>query len=329
MREIKLPLYEMRPDESGPTRYKEFHSAILDHISLFCRYHSGMKGIILAGGTGTRLWPVTRIVSKQLLPIYNKPLIYYPLTTLMLAGIKEILVITTPEDSSIFQELLGNGDSFGVEISYLTQDKPRGIAEAFLIGSDFIGADSVALILGDNLFYGSGLKDLFSDARFSKGANIFVTSVSNPGDYGVINFDDKGLPLTIEEKPKTPKSNFAITGLYFFDSEVTKIAREVKPSSRGELEITDILEKYLAKSALRVSFLSRGMAWLDTGTPNSLHDASSFVRIIEERTGTKIGCPEEVSWRNGWITDEKLLTEAKNYGKNEYGEYLRRLVSRN
>jgi glucose-1-phosphate thymidylyltransferase len=280
-----------------------------------------MKGIILAGGTGTRLWPVTRIVSKQLLPIYNKPLIYYPLTTLMLAGIKEILVITTPEDSSIFRELLGNGDSFGVDISYLTQDKPRGIAEAFLIGSDFIGADSVALILGDNLFYGSGLKDLFSDARFSKGANIFVTSVSNPGDYGVINFDDKGLPLTIEEKPKTPKSNFAITGLYFFDSEVTKIAREVKPSSRGELEITDILEKYLAKRALRVSFLSRGMA--------SLHDASSFVRIIEERTGTKIGCPEEVSWRNGWITDEKLLTEAKNYGKNEYGEYLRRLVSRN
>lgn len=285
-----------------------------------------MKGIILAGGTGSRLWPVTKSVSKQLLPIFDKPIIYYPLSTLMLAGIKEILVITTQNDRDSFVNLLGNGESFGISIEYATQDKPRGIAEAFIIGKDFIGKDEVALILGDNFFYGSGLSAMFSGAKASQGATIFVTEVSNPSDYGVIEMDSQSSPIKIVEKPKEPRSNFAITGLYFLDSTVAERAQAVQPSARGELEITDVLTSYLTDKALNVSYLSRGMAWLDTGTPKSLHDASSFVRVIEERTGTKIGCPEEIAWRNGWLTEEKLQSQANNYWNNEYGRYLSELI---
>jgi len=285
-----------------------------------------MKGIILAGGTGTRLWPVTRVVSKQLLPIYNKPLIYYPLSTLMLAGISEILIITTPEDASAFEELLGDGKSFGIKLQYKTQIAPRGIAEAFIIGKEFIGNGSVALILGDNLFYGAGLANLFSNTGEHSGANIFVTAVSNPSDYGVINFNLDGVAVSIEEKPKVPNSNYAITGLYFFDSSVVSEAEAVKPSYRGELEITDILNNYMKRNKLKVSFLSRGLAWLDTGTPESLYNASSFVRVIEERTGTKIGCPEEIAWRNGWVSNEQIAIQSEKYGNNSYGKYLRDLV---
>jgi glucose-1-phosphate thymidylyltransferase len=275
-----------------------------------------MKGIILAGGTGTRLWPVTRVVSKQLLPMYNKPLIYYPLSTLMLAGITEILIITTPEDAAAFEELLGDGKSFGIKLQYKTQIAPRGIAEAFIIGKEFIGNDSVALILGDNLFYGAGLANLFSNTGKHSGANIFVTAVSNPSDYGVINFNLDGVAVSIEEKPKVPNSNYAITGLYFFDSSVVSEAEAVKPSYRGELEITDILNNYMKRNKLKVSFLSRGLAWLDTGTPESLYNASSFVRVIEERTGTKIGCPEEIAWRNGWVSNEQIAIQSEKYGNN-------------
>jgi len=285
-----------------------------------------MKGIILAGGTGKRLWPITKSVSKQLLPIYNKPIIYYPLSTLMLAGINDILIITTKEDREAFENLLGNGNNMGIKLSYSTQDKPNGIAEAFLIGKEFIGSEDVALILGDNFFYGAGLSSMFADAKKLNKATIFVTEVSNPSDYGVIEISESGKPLVIIEKPKEPKSNFAITGLYFLDSSVATRVESVKPSARGELEITEVLTSYLNDSDLNVSYLSRGMAWLDTGTPNSLNDASSFVRVIEERTGTKIGCPEEISWRNGWIGKEQLLIQAENYGHNEYGQYLKRLA---
>ena len=285
-----------------------------------------MKGIILAGGTGSRLWQVTKSVSKQLLPIFDKPIIYYPLSTLMLAGIKAILVITTQGDRESFANLLGNGENFGISIEYATQDKPRGIAEAFIIGKDFIGDDEVALILGDNLFYGSGLSAMFASVNAARGATIFVTEVSNPSDYGVIEMDSLGLPIKIVEKPREPRSNFAITGLYFLDSTVSERALSVKPSARGELEITEVLTSYLTDKALNVSYLSRGMAWLDTGTPKSLHDASSFVRVIEERTGPKIGCPEEIAWRNGWMTDEKLQNQANNYRNNEYGRYLSELI---
>lgn len=285
-----------------------------------------MKGIILAGGTGKRLWPITKSVSKQLLPIYNKPIVYYPLSTLMLAGINDILIITTKADQEAFENLLGNGSKMGIKLSYATQNNPNGIAEAFLIGKEFIGGEDVALILGDNFFYGAGLSSMFADARELNKASIFVTEVSNPSDYGVVEISESGKPLVIVEKPKEPKSNFAITGLYFLDSSVAKRAESVKPSERGELEITEVLISYLNDSNLNVSYLSRGMAWLDTGTPNSLHDASSFVRVIEERTGTKIGCPEEISWRNGWIGKDQLLMQAEHYGNNEYGQYLRRLA---
>jgi glucose-1-phosphate thymidylyltransferase len=245
----------------------------------------------------------------------------------MLAGIREILVITTPDDLTAFQELLGDGSSFGIEISYRVQITPRGIAEAFIIGKDFIDESPVALILGDNLFYGAGLANLFAGANKQSGANIFVTTVSNPSDYGVVNFDSKGIAVSIQEKPKTPKSNWAITGLYFFDSKVVSLAESVVPSARGELEITDILNNYLAIDSLSVSFLSRGLAWLDTGTPESLYSATSFVRVIEERTGTKIGCPEEIAWRNGWISSEQITAHSAHYGNNNYGSYLRDLVA--
>jgi glucose-1-phosphate thymidylyltransferase len=285
-----------------------------------------MKGIILAGGTGSRLWPVTKSVSKQLLPIFDKPIVYYPLSTLMLAGIKEILIITTEVDRESFVNLLGSGENFGISIEYATQDKPRGIAEAFIIGEDFIGNDDVALVLGDNFFYGAGLSAMFLEVMQFQGATIFVTEVSNPSDYGVVELNRKGSPIKIVEKPSAPRSNFAITGLYFLDSTAAERARAVKPSARGELEITEVLTSYLSDNALNVSYLSRGMAWLDTGTPKSLHDASSFVRVIEERTGTKIGCPEEIAWRNGWLTNEGLQNQADCYKNNEYGRYLSELT---
>lgn len=285
-----------------------------------------MKGIILAGGTGTRLWPVTKSVSKQLLPIFDKPIIYYPLSTLMLAGIREILIITTLDDQKSFINLLGNGENFGLSLEYATQDKPNGIAEAFLIGKEFIGDEDVALILGDNFFYGAGLSAMFAEAISAKQATIFVTEVANPSDYGVIELDSAGLPTRIVEKPTEPISNFAITGLYFLDSSAAKRAQQVKPSARGELEITEVLTSYLRDNSLNVSYLSRGMAWLDTGTPKSLHDASSFVRVIEERTGTKIGCLEEIAWRNSWLSDEQLKSQSDKYKNNDYGKYLSGLL---
>ena len=285
-----------------------------------------MKGIILAGGTGTRLWPVTKSVSKQLLPIFDKPIIYYPLSTLMLAGVREILIITTLDDQKSFINLLGNGENFGLSLEYATQDKPNGIAEAFLIGKEFIGDEDVALILGDNFFYGAGLSAMFAEAISAKQATIFVTEVANPSDYGVIELDSAGLPTRIVEKPTEPISNFAITGLYFLDSSAAKRAQQVKPSARGELEITEVLTSYLRDNSLNVSYLSRGMAWLDTGTPKSLHDASSFVRVIEERTGTKIGCLEEIAWRNSWLSDEQLKSQSDKYKNNDYGKYLSGLL---
>jgi glucose-1-phosphate thymidylyltransferase len=285
-----------------------------------------VKGIILAGGTGTRLWPVTKSVSKQLLPIFDKPIIYYPLSTLMLAGVREILIITTLDDQKSFINLLGNGENFGLSLEYATQDKPNGIAEAFLIGKEFIGDEDVALILGDNFFYGAGLSAMFAEAISAKQATIFVTEVANPSDYGVIELDSAGLPTRIVEKPTEPISNFAITGLYFLDSSAAKRAQQVKPSARGELEITEVLTSYLRDNSLNVSYLSRGMAWLDTGTPKSLHDASSFVRVIEERTGTKIGCLEEIAWRNSWLSDEQLKSQSDKYKNNDYGKYLSGLL---
>jgi glucose-1-phosphate thymidylyltransferase len=245
----------------------------------------------------------------------------------MIAGIRDIMIITTRPDREAFENLLGDGASLGINLSYATQDKPNGIAEAFLIGKDFIKNDDVALVLGDNFFYGAGLSSMFSEARKFGNATIFVTEVSNPSDYGVVEINNLDKPVAIVEKPKVPNSNLAITGLYFLDASVVNRAETVVPSARGELEITEVLTSYLNDSKLNVSFLSRGMAWLDTGTPNSLHDASSFVRVIEERTGMKIGCPEEISWRNGWIDKDQLLRLAENYGKNEYGVYLKNLVS--
>jgi len=286
-----------------------------------------VKGIILAGGTGTRLWPVTKSVSKQLLPIFDKPIIYYPVSTLMLAGIREILIITTRDDQKSFINLLGNGENFGLSIEYAIQDKPKGIAEAFIIGKEFIGDDDVALILGDNFFYGAGLSAMFAEAISSNQATIFATEVANPSDYGVVEIDSAGTPIRIVEKPTELISNFAITGLYFLDSSVAKRAQEVRPSARGELEITEVLTSYLRENSLKVSYLSRGMAWLDTGTPKSLHDASSFVRVIEERTGTKIGCLEEIAWRNSWLSDEDLKTQSNKYKNNDYGRYLNGLLN--
>ena len=280
-----------------------------------------MKGIILAGGSGTRLWPTTKSVSKQLLPIYDKPLIYYPLSTLMLAGINEILIITAPSDKINFENLLGDGSQFGVNLKYEIQKEPNGLAQAFVIGEEFIGNDNVSLILGDNLFYGSGLSDLMKNSLSKSEAHIFTYEVSNPQDYGIVFLDHPGNPIRVEEKPATAKSNLAITGLYFFNNEVVEIAKNVKPSARGEFEITSIIEQYLIAGKLSISNLSRGMAWLDTGSSKTLHDASSFVRVIEERTGTKIGCIEEVAWRNGWINSEQLDNLGILLEKSEYIVY--------
>jgi glucose-1-phosphate thymidylyltransferase len=285
-----------------------------------------MRGIILAGGTGSRLWPMTISVSKQLLPVYDKPLIYYPLSTLMLAGVKDILIITAPEDAINFHALLNDGSQLGISISYTIQAKPEGIAQAFLLGEKFIGNESVALILGDNLFHGAGLTGLLQEGLGQSGARIFLHEVSNPEDYGVLNVDREGNPTSIEEKPTNPMSNLAVTGLYFFDHYVSEYAKLIKPGKRGELEITDLLQMYLEKKSLLPSRLPRGTTWLDTGTPTSLHDASSYVRIIEERTDQKIACVEEISARNGWIQPGKLLEIAAKYGKSKYGNYLTRVA---
>ena len=287
-----------------------------------------MKGIVLAGGTGTRLWPITISTSKQLLPIYNKPLIYYPISILMQAEIREILIITTPDDQESFRKLLGDGSAFGISISYATQVKPEGIAQAFLIAKEFIGGDEVALILGDNLFYGAGLENELPKQLANKGAKIFTYQVSNPVDYGVLNLDKDGRPLSVEEKPKNPMSDLAITGLYFFDSKVVLYAETITPSARGELEITGIMKKYIEVNDLEYVRLPLGVAWLDTGTPNSLSDASLFVRVLEERTGRKIACLEEIAHKNKWINDEQLQSRITYYGKSDYGRYLQ-TISKN
>lgn len=285
-----------------------------------------MKGIILAGGTGSRLWPSTIGVSKQLLPVYDKPLIYYPLSTLMLAGIRDVLIITTPNDQSAFMKLLGSGESIGMKLSYEVQSLPEGLAQAFLIGSKFIGNDPVALILGDNIFHGMGLgRDLVNSTN-PTGALIFGYSVKDPERYGVAEVDDKGKVLSIEEKPRIPKSSLAIPGLYFFDSTVSQKAKLVKKSPRGELEITSILEQYRESDSLSLKYLARGTSWMDCGTAESLNDAGNYIRVIEQRQGFKIGCIEEIAHRNGWISDSELKNLASSYGSSEYGHYLGQLV---
>ena len=288
-----------------------------------------MRGIILAGGTGSRLWPLTKGVSKQLLPIYDKPLIYYPLATLMSAGIREVLVITTPHDASAFEDVLGNGSQWGMEISFAQQPQPDGLAQAFIIGEKFIGTDGCALVLGDNVFHGPGLGVELQTRTNPDGGTIFAYRVSNPSEYGVVEFDDQGKVLSIEEKPSEPKSFFAVPGLYFYDNNVVEIAKNVKPSARGELEITAVNSEYLQQGKLTVSVLPEGTAWLDSGTFSSLHDASSYVRIVEERQGIKVGCPEEIAWRSGWISDSELLKSAESLVKSGYGVYLKGLLEKN
>ncbi|MDY5306179.1 glucose-1-phosphate thymidylyltransferase RfbA [Fusobacterium gastrosuis] len=286
-----------------------------------------MKGIILAGGSGTRLYPVTKAISKQITPIYDKPMIYYPLSVLMLAGIKEILVISTPRDVKVFEELLGTGKDFGLNISYAVQYAPNGLAEAFLIGEEFIGNDACALVLGDNIFYGHGFTGMLKEAVVKKeGATVFGYYVNNPQDFGVVEFDESGKAISLEEKPKNPKSNYAIPGLYFYDNTVVEKAKQVKPSARGELEITTLNEMYLRENKLNVVNLGRGMAWLDTGTHEALLEASNFVKTIQSRQGIMVACPEEIAYRNGWISKEKVKELAKPLLKSEYGKYLEELI---
>lgn len=286
-----------------------------------------MKGIILAGGTGTRLYPMTKSISKQILPIYDKPMIYYPLSILMLAGIREILVISTPRDLPLFQELLGNGENFGIRFEYDIQERPNGLAEAFIIGEKFIGNDSCALVLGDNIFYGHGLTGILKEAEGRKeGATIFGYYVPNPNEFGVVEFDENGKVISLEEKPQNPKSNYAVPGLYFYDNTVVEKAKRVKPSKRGELEITSINEMYLQEEKLHVVNFGRGMAWLDTGTHDALLEAANFVKTIQSRQGVMVACLEEIAYRNGWISKEKVLELAKPLMKSKYGEYLVNLV---
>ncbi|MBW4032826.1 MAG: glucose-1-phosphate thymidylyltransferase RfbA [Acidobacteria bacterium] len=286
-----------------------------------------MRGIILAGGSGTRLWPITKGISKQLMPIYDKPMIYYPLSTLMSAGIREILVITTPDDAAAFRRLLGDGRELGIELSYAVQPSPDGLAQAFLIGKDFIGEEKVALVLGDNIFHGVDLESNLRRHTDIDGALIFACQVSNPKAYGVVEFDRDFVALSIEEKPERPKSNFAVPGLYFYDNSVVEVAKEIAPSARGELEISTVNEHYLERHALQVQVLDRGTAWLDTGTIESMIQASEFVRVIEHRQGTKIGCIEEIAWRAGWIDDEDLERLAAPLTKSGYGVYLSEILA--
>ncbi len=288
-----------------------------------------MKGIILAGGSGTRLYPLTHVTSKQLLPVYDKPMIYYPLSTLMLAGIREILIISTPEDTPRFKELFGDGSQLGLDLSYAVQEEPNGLAEAFIIGEEFIGDDNVSLILGDNIFYGHGLTDLLQNAsKLESGARVFGYYVNNPGRYGVVEFDENKNVISLEEKPDNPKSNYAVVGLYFYDNKVVDIAKNIEPSDRGELEITDVNKTYLKENNLDVELMGRGYAWLDTGTHQAMTDAGNFVKAIEDRQGLKIGCVEEVAYRMGYIDEDRLKDLAQPLLKNSYGEYLLKLLDR-
>ena len=286
----------------------------------------GMKGIILAGGTGSRLFPLTSVISKQLLPVYDKPMIYYPLASLMAAGLREILVIVTPRDEGSFRTLLGDGSQWGMTIDYVVQAKPEGLAQAFILAEAFLAGDKAALILGDNIFHGVGLGTQLRELTNPDGGVVFAYQVANPSEYGVIEFDDLGTVVSIEEKPKNPRSNFAIPGLYFFDQQVVDIAKNVKPSPRGELEITSVMTEYLKGGKLKVEILPRGTAWLDTGTFNTLHEAGTYVKIIEERQGARVGCVEELAWRNGWINSDQLMTLSEPLCSSGYGVYLQGLL---
>jgi glucose-1-phosphate thymidylyltransferase len=285
-----------------------------------------MKGIVLAGGTGSRLWPITYGLSKQLLPVYDKPMIFYPISTLMLAGIREILIITTPQDQPLFQKLLGDGSNYGITLSFLNQEQPNGIAEAFLIGEKFIDNQDVALILGDNIFYGVGFGRKLKSKERIKGAQVFASKVRDPERYGVVELNADGNPESIVEKPKNPKSNLAVTGLYFYDNQVVGIAKSLKPSPRGEIEITSVNQKYLEMGQLQVNIMERGTVWLDTGTVDSLHAAATYVKVVEDRQGMKVGCLEEIAWRNGWLSDSDLSEIANQYGTSPYREYLSGLL---
>jgi glucose-1-phosphate thymidylyltransferase len=287
-----------------------------------------MRGIILAGGSGTRLHPITTGISKQLLPVYDKPMVYYPLSTLMMAGIRDILVITTPHDAPGFQRLLGDGSQFGINITYVAQEKPDGLAQAFVLGASHIGNDPVALVLGDNIFYGPGFGTNLSRFQSISGGAVFAYWVANPSSYGVVEFSDDGMALSLEEKPKTPKSNYAVPGLYFYDNDVVEIAKNLKKSARGEYEITEVNQIYLNRGRLAVEVMARGTAWLDTGTFDSLLDASDFVRTLERRQGLKVSVPEEVAWRRGWISDEQLAERGRTLLKSGYGDYLLELLER-